>query len=73
MREEHTWPEPLVKSLQLVAKTFARSNLVARVNDDCSACGTCIDRCMFNALSLGDGHDQVQIDEDRCWGAAYAP
>jgi len=49
-------------------KAFARSNFVARVNDDCAACGTCVDRCMFNALSLGDGDNKVQIDEDRCMG-----
>ncbi|MGW8320683.1 MAG: 4Fe-4S dicluster domain-containing protein [Thermodesulfobacteriota bacterium] len=49
-------------------KALARSNFVASVNDDCSACGTCVDRCMFDALSLGDGDDQVQIDQDRCVG-----
>jgi electron transport complex protein RnfB len=49
-------------------RAFARSNFVARVNDDCAACGTCIDRCMFNALSLGDGDDKVRINENRCMG-----
>ena len=49
-------------------RALAKANFVARVNDDCTACETCIDRCMFNALSLGDGDDKVRIDEDRCMG-----
>ncbi len=49
-------------------RALARSNFVARVNDDCAACGTCVDRCMFNALSLGEGDDKVRIDENRCMG-----
>lgn len=49
-------------------KSFARSNFVARVNDDCAACETCIDRCAFDAISLPAGADKAQIDEDRCMG-----
>ncbi|MEW5980172.1 MAG: 4Fe-4S dicluster domain-containing protein [Acidobacteriota bacterium] len=49
-------------------KAFARSNFVARASDECAACGTCVDRCTFKALSLGDGDDKVQIDESRCMG-----
>lgn len=45
---------------------FERSNFVARVNDECVACGTCVDRCMFNAISVEN--DKAEIDDDRCMG-----
>lgn len=47
---------------------FARSNFVARVNEECAACETCVDRCFFNALSLPEGSDRVEVDESRCMG-----
>ena len=47
---------------------FARSDFVARVSDECAACGECIDRCMFKAISVEDDDDKAQIDEDRCMG-----
>lgn len=47
---------------------FARSNFVAHVSDDCEACGTCVDRCFFNAISVPDGAEKAEIDEDRCMG-----
>lgn len=49
-------------------KAFAKSNFVARVGEDCSACGTCVDRCFFRALSLPDGAESAAVDEDRCMG-----
>ena len=47
---------------------FARSDFVAGVSDDCAACGTCVDRCFFRAISLSEGDDRAQIDESRCMG-----
>jgi ferredoxin len=47
---------------------FARSDFVARASDECIACGTCVDRCMFDAISLEDGEEIVRIDEDKCMG-----
>ena len=47
---------------------FARSNFVARVSDDCAACGTCVDRCFFKAISLPEDSDTAKIDEGRCMG-----
>jgi len=47
---------------------FARSDYVAKVNDDCVACGECIDRCMFDALSLDEDADKTEVDEERCMG-----
>ena len=32
----------------------------------CTHCGTCIDRCVFDARTWGD--DQMQYDTDRCYG-----
>lgn len=49
-------------------KAFARSSFVARVNEDCEACGACGERCFFSAISLPDDADMAQIDEDRCMG-----
>ena len=37
--------------------------------DLCTACGTCIDRCPPEALTMGD-NDIPQIDLDRCFGCA---
>ncbi|MBI5117997.1 4Fe-4S dicluster domain-containing protein [Candidatus Poribacteria bacterium] len=50
------------------SRAFARSNFVARVGDDCALCGTCVDRCMFKAISVPDGAGKLQIDESRCMG-----
>ena len=47
---------------------FARSNFVARASDECIACGECVDRCMFDAISLKDVEEIVRIDEDKCMG-----
>ncbi len=45
---------------------FERSNFVARVSDECVACGECSDRCMFKAISV-EG-EKAEIDDDRCMG-----
>ena len=45
---------------------FARSNFVARASDECVACGACVDRCMFDAISVDD--DKAEIDEKKCMG-----
>ena len=47
---------------------FARSNFVARASEECIACKTCVDRCIFNAISLDTGDDMARIDEGRCMG-----
>jgi ferredoxin len=47
---------------------FARSDFVAKVSDECVACGNCVDRCMFDAISLGDDDDIAQVDESKCMG-----
>jgi ferredoxin len=47
---------------------FARSNFVARVHEECAACGTCVDRCFFKAISLPDGAEAAEVDGNRCMG-----
>ncbi len=47
---------------------FARSDFVARVSDECAACGECVERCMFKAISVEEGDEKAQIDEDKCMG-----
>jgi NAD-dependent dihydropyrimidine dehydrogenase PreA subunit len=47
---------------------FARSDFVGKVNDECVACGVCVDRCMFDAISVDDDEGKAQIDEDKCMG-----
>ena len=37
--------------------------------DSCEACGTCVDRCPPEALSMGDD-DLPKMDLDRCFGCA---
>ncbi len=49
-------------------RAFAKSNFVARVSEDCAACGTCVDRCFFRAISLQDDAESAAVDEDRCMG-----
>ena len=49
-------------------RALARSHFVARVSDECIACGTCVDRCIFSAFSLPEDADQAVIDEEKCMG-----
>lgn len=42
------------------------SSYIAKVNDECIGCGTCIEKCPVEALDLID--DQSIVDEDRCIG-----
>jgi len=47
---------------------FARSNFVARTSEECTACGNCVDRCFFSAISLPEGAERAQVDENKCMG-----
>lgn len=49
-------------------RAFARSNFVARVGEGCAVCGTCVDRCLFGAISLPEDAERSQIDETQCMG-----
>jgi heterodisulfide reductase subunit A-like polyferredoxin len=44
-----------------------RSRFDATVNEDqCEACGTCVDRCEMGAISLDD--NVAVVDTDKCFG-----
>jgi ferredoxin len=44
------------------------SNFVPKPGDDCVGCGTCTERCFFEAITLDDETDQIQVDVDKCIG-----
>ena len=44
------------------------SNFLPKANDDCVLCGTCVDRCFLDALSLDDDTDRAVADPDKCIG-----
>jgi ferredoxin len=44
---------------------LASSGYVARVNDDCTACGDCAEICPFDAIEMGD---RAEVDEVKCMG-----
>lgn len=47
-------------------KWVAPSRFTARVDEDtCIGCGTCVDRCFFNAIELGE---TARVDETKCMG-----
>lgn len=48
--------------------TISTSNYVAMVSaDDCIACGTCVDRCPMEAISIGD--DEIaMVESSKCIG-----
>ena len=44
-----------------------RSRYLSRLDEEkCTACGACIDRCQFKAITMTDG--RVCIDESKCFG-----
>jgi ferredoxin len=44
------------------------SNFAPRAGEDCIGCGTCTERCFFEAITLNDETDQIQVDVDKCIG-----
>jgi ferredoxin len=44
------------------------SNFIPKANDDCILCGTCVDRCFLDALSLDDEAERAVVDPDKCIG-----
>ena len=44
------------------------SNFLPEANDDCIMCGTCIDRCYLDALSLDEDAGKAVVDPDKCIG-----
>ncbi len=44
------------------------SNFAPQPGEDCIGCETCAERCLFDALSLNEETDQIQVDVDKCIG-----
>lgn len=44
------------------------SNFVPHANDDCVGCGTCIERCFFDALSLDEQTGRAVVEPEKCIG-----
>ena len=47
------------------SRAIARANYIASVNENCVACGTCLDRCKFDAINV---EDIAMIDKEGCLG-----
>ena len=47
---------------------IAPSNFMPEASLDCAACGTCVDRCFFGAISLDEETDRALVDSDLCIG-----
>jgi NAD-dependent dihydropyrimidine dehydrogenase PreA subunit len=59
MRGRTKWDNP---------KAILASNFIPRASDDCLMCGTCIDRCFMQALSLDDEAGRSVVDTEKCIG-----
>ena len=47
-------------------RAIARANYVSSINEDlCAACGTCVERCKFDAINV---EDYAHVDSDKCVG-----
>ncbi len=44
------------------------SNFIPRSGDDCAACGICVDRCWFGALSIDEAQERSVVDPEKCIG-----
>jgi ferredoxin len=44
------------------------SNFLPQASDDCILCGTCVDRCFLDALSLDEDGGRTMVDPEKCIG-----
>lgn len=45
------------------------SRFSAKVDDTlCSGCGTCTERCFFDAIKLAEGQETAKVDQEKCMG-----
>ena len=59
VRGRTRWENPLAVS---------PSNFIPEAGLDCAACGDCVDRCFFGALSLDEETDRAIVDPELCIG-----
>lgn len=53
-------------AFKLGAPIFVSSGYVREVSDNCQGCGSCVEMCPFDALSLVD--EKAVVDADKCMG-----
>jgi len=47
-------------------RAFAKANYLSKIDEEaCVACGTCLERCKFNAITI---NEIAEINPDRCMG-----
>ena len=47
-------------------RAIARANYISKIDEDlCGACGTCLERCKFNAITI---NDFAEANSDKCIG-----
>jgi len=44
------------------------ANFIPEASDDCTLCGTCVDRCFLDALSLDEDAEKAVVDPEKCIG-----
>ena len=44
------------------------SEFIPKASDDCVLCGTCVDRCFLDALSLDEDAGRAVVDPEKCIG-----
>ena len=44
------------------------ANFIPKASDDCILCGTCVDRCFLDALSLDEDQGKAVVDPEKCIG-----
>ena len=56
------------KSLPNPAANWAHNYYAVVTEEDCTGCGTCVERCQMNAVTLDESRGVSVIDLDRCIG-----
>ena len=56
------------KALPCPAENWAHNFYAAVETESCTACGTCVERCQVNAITLDEHNDYAVVNLDRCIG-----
>ena len=48
--------------------SISPSNFIPESGEDCIMCGSCVDRCMFDALTIDDDAGCAVVDPEKCIG-----
>lgn len=69
--ERLTKQETMAMRITLEHKTpimFKGHYLAEADLEQCTGCGECVERCPFDAITIGPGHKRAVVDTDRCYG-----